>query len=136
MSAVTVLDASAILAFLQGEPGEEMLRLALQSNRCVVTAANQSEVIAKILDSGVEAEAITTMMGQLAYTVIDITAEDGEFSGWMRNQTRTIGMSVGDRLCLAAAKRLKTAVLTSDRPWLTMAQPLGLDIRCIRPDSR
>jgi PIN domain nuclease of toxin-antitoxin system len=135
LSAVTVLDASAILAFLQGEPGEEMVRLALQSNRCVVSAANQSEVIAKILDRGVDAEAIRAVMGQLAYTVVDITAEDGECSGWMRNQTRAIGLSLGDRLCLAVAKRLKASVLTSDRPWLTMAQPLGLDIRCIRSDS-
>jgi hypothetical protein len=47
MSAVTVLDASAIQAFLQGGPCEAMVRLALQSNRCGVTAANQSEVIEK-----------------------------------------------------------------------------------------
>jgi len=60
-----------------------------------VTAANQSEVIAKMLDRGVEAEAITTIMGQLAYADIDITAEDGECPGWMRNQTRAVGLSLG-----------------------------------------
>ncbi len=135
MNEVIVLDASAILAFLQGEPGEEIVRLALQSSSCFVAAANQSEVIAIILDRGADVDAIKAMIGQLDYSVIDVTAEDGDRSGWMRGQTRMIGLSLGDRLCLAVAQRLKAPVLTADRPWLTMAQPLGLDIRCIRPDS-
>nr|WP_326532165.1 type II toxin-antitoxin system VapC family toxin [Rhodoferax sp.] len=135
MSKLIVLDASAILAFLQGEPGEEFVRQALQSGNCMVTAANHSEIIAKVVDRGVDAAAIKTVIEQLAYVVVDVTAEDGECAGWMREQTRAIGLSLGDRLCLATAQRLKAAVLTADRPWLAMAQPLGLAIRCIRPDS-
>lgn len=135
MSELSVLDASAILAFLQGEPGEEIVRQALQSGNCMVTAANQSEIIAKVVDRGADMAAIKTVIEQLAYVVIDVTAEDGECAGWMREQTRAIGLSLGDRLCLATAQRLKAVVLTADRPWLAMAQPLGLDIRCIRPDS-
>ena len=101
----------------------------------MVTAANQSEIIAKVVDRGADMAAIKTVIEQLAYVVIDVTAEDGECAGWMREQTRAIGLSLGDRLCLATAQRLKAVVLTADRPWLAMAQPLGLDIRCIRPDS-
>jgi PIN domain nuclease of toxin-antitoxin system len=135
MSEITILDASAVLAFLQGEPGEDIVRLALQSDSCVVTAANQAEIIAKIVDRGVDAVVFKTVINQLGYPVIDITAQDGECAGWMRGQTRLIGLSLGDRLCLAVAKRLKAVVLTADRPWLAMAQPLGLDIRCIRPEA-
>ena len=121
MSKVTILDASAVLAFLQGEPGDEIVRLALQSDHCMVTAANQAEIIAKI--------------DQLGFTVIDVTAKDGECAGWMRAPTRMIGLGLGDRLCLAVAQRLKAVVITADRPWLTVAQQLGLDIRCIRPEA-
>ena len=135
MSQVTLLDASAILAFLQGEPGDEIVRQALQANRCVMSAANQSEVIAKALDRGAKAEAIKTVLAELAYTVLDIKSEDGACAGWMRDQTRTIGLSLGDRLCLAVAQRLKALVLTADRPWLEVAQPLGIEIRCIRPNA-
>jgi PIN domain nuclease of toxin-antitoxin system len=135
MSEITVLDASAVLAFLQGEPGDEIVRLALQSDNCIVTAANQAEIIAKVLDRGADAGAIKTVIAQLGYTVIDVIAKDGECAGWMRKQTRVIGLSLGDRLCLAVAQRLKAVVLTADRPWLTISQPLGLDIRCIRPDA-
>ena len=135
MSQVTVLDASVILAFLQGEPGNERVKLALQTDHCVVSAANQSEVIAKSLDRGVDPDAIKTIVSEMGYTVVDITAQDGAQAGWLRNQTRVIGLSLGDRLCMATAQRLKAKILTADRPWLTVAGQLGLDIQCIRPDA-
>lgn len=135
MSRVTVLDASAIIAFLQGEPGDEVVRLALLSGHCVVSAANQAEIIAKSLDRGADPEAIKTILAELAYTVVDIKAEDGMQAGWMRGVSRKIGLSLGDRLCLALAQRLKANILTADRPWLTMAEPLEIDICCIRPDA-
>ncbi len=135
MSRVTVLDASAIIAFLQGEPDDEVVRLALLSGQCVVNAANQAEIIAKSLDRGVNPEAIKAILAELAYTVVDIKAEDGMQAGWMRGTSRKIGLSLGDRLCLALAQRLKAKILTADRPWLAMAEPLGIDICCIRPDA-
>lgn len=135
MSRATVLDASAVLAFLQGEPGHELVQQALQSQRCVVTAANQAEIISKALDRGVSQETIQTILAELAYMVIDIKAEDGVRAGCLRALTRAMDLSLGDRLCLAVTQRLKAHVLTADRPWLSMAQPLELDIRCIRPDA-
>ena len=135
MTKATVLDASAVIAFLQSEPGHELVQQALQSEACVVTAANQAEVIAKSLDRGVGAQNIQTILAELAYTVIDVKAEDGVQAGLMRDRTRKLGLSLGDRLCLSVAQRLKAPVLTADRPWLVMAKPLGLDIRCVRPGS-
>lgn len=135
MTKATVLDASAVLAFLQGEPGHELVQQALQSEACVVTAANQAEIIAKSLDRGVNAHGIQTILAELVYVVIDIKAEDGLQAGLMRGQTRKLGLSLGDRLCLAVAQRLKAPVLTADRPWLSMAKSLGLDIRCVRSGS-
>lgn len=135
MSQPVVLDASAILAFLQGEPGDDLVRQTLQSGHCVVSAANQAEIIAKSLDRGGDPEAIKAILADLAYTVIDIKAEDGTQAGWMRAQTRQFGLSLGDRLCLAVAQRLKAKILTADRPWLSVAQPMGINIQCIRPDA-
>ena len=135
MTTVTVLDASAVIAFLQGEPGSERVQQALQSEPCVVTAANQAEIIAKSLDHGVSAQGIQTILAELGYTVVDIKAEDGVQAGLMRGQTRKLGLSLGDRLCMAVAQRLEAPILTADRPWLSMAKTLGLGIRCIRPGS-
>jgi ribonuclease VapC len=135
MSQTIVLDASAVIAFLQGEPGGEQVEQALQSERCVVTAANQAEIIAKSLDRGVDAQSIQAILAGLAYTAIDVLAEDGLQAGFLRALTRNAGLSLGDRLCLTVAKRLQAPVLTADRPWLAMATTLGIDIRCIRPDT-
>ncbi len=135
MSKSVVLDASAIIAFLQAEPGSEIVGQALHSQRCVVSAANQAEVIAKALDRGAEPEAIKTILADLAYSVVDIPVGDGEQAGWIRGQTKSIGLSLGDRLCLALAQRLKARVLTADRAWLGVSKALSLDIQCIRPPS-
>ncbi len=135
MSQVTVLDASAILAFLQSEPGDEIVRQALQDDQCLVSAANHSEVIAKAIDRGADALALQVVLAELGYTIVDVKAEDGTQAGLMRNITRKIGLSLGDRLCLATAQRLQARVLTADRPWLTVSPALGIHVQCIRPES-
>lgn len=135
MSQITVLDASAILAFLQSEPGDEIVRQALHDDECLVSAANHSEVIAKAIDRGADSQALQVVLADLAYTIVDVKAEDGTQAGLMRDFTRKIGLSLGDRLCLATAQRLQARVLTADRPWLAVAPALGIQVRCIRPDS-
>ena len=131
----TLLDASAVLAFLQGGPGAELVRAALEADNCWVGAANQAEIIAKSIDRGVDRPSLQAVLADLAYTVVAITPEGGAQAGWLRQQTRAMGLSLGDRLCLAQAQRLNAKVLTADRPWLNVAADLGLTIQCIRPDG-
>ena len=109
-----------------------MVQQALQSQHCVVSAANQAEITAKALDRGGTPDAIHTILAELSYSVIDIKAEDGVQAGLMRLVTRSAGLSLGDRLCLAVAQRLKTRVFTADRAWSSVAQALGLEVCCIR----
>jgi ribonuclease VapC len=135
MSQIFLLDASAILAFLQAEPGGEVVSHALHEDRCMVSAANHSEVIAKAIDRGADAQALQAILADLAYSIVDVKAEDGTQAGLMRDITRKIGLSLGDRLCLATAQRLQARVLTADRPWLTVAKALRIDVQCIRPGA-
>lgn len=131
-----LLDASAILAYLHDEPGADQVAEALNAlDDCQMTAANHAEVIAKCLDRGVAEDVVAPILAELGYRVIGLTVEDGAAAGRLRTLTRPQGLSLGDRLCLAAAQRLACPVLTADRPWLALAAPLGLDIVCIRPDS-
>jgi ribonuclease VapC len=134
MKAATVLDASAVLAFLQSEPGADVVLTALESDSCVVSAANQAEIISKSLDHGLSLSTLQGLLNELNYSVVDITAADGVAAGSMRAKTRHLGLSLGDRLCLALGQRLGAKVLTADRHWLKVAKPLGLGIQCIRPE--
>jgi ribonuclease VapC len=128
-----LLDASAVLAVLGNEPGAEHVALALHNKRCAVTAANQAEIISKCLDRGATPERLQVLLNTLGYSVLECVAADGQLAGDMRPLTRSLGLSLGDRLCLAVAKRLSLQVLTADRPWLSLQGTLGLDIVCIRP---
>ncbi|MDX9707230.1 MAG: type II toxin-antitoxin system VapC family toxin [Azospira sp.] len=130
-----LLDASVILAYLHGEPGRDQVDAVLELEDCLMTAANHAEVVIKCLDRGVAADVVGPMLVELGYRVIPVTETDGLLAGQLRSSTRRQGLSLGDRLCLAVAQRLGSPVLTSDRPWLELAEPLGLDIRCIRPGS-
>jgi PIN domain nuclease of toxin-antitoxin system len=135
VSNATVLDASAVLACLHREPGGEAVENALLAGDCLVSAANHAEIIARALDRGVAPEAITAILAQLGYQVADVTAADGQAAGLLRGATRSLGLSLGDRLCLALAQRTGARTLTADRPWLQVAEPLGLRIVCIRPNA-
>ena len=135
MKGTTVLDASAVLAFLQGESGQAAVLHALQAQRCVVSAANEAEIISKSLDRGLTFETITAILAELSYTAVDVTVADGQQAGQMRSLTRSAGLSLGDRLCLALARRLKAKVLTADRAWTLVGEPLGLDVVLIRGDA-
>ena len=128
MKGMTVLDASAVLAFLQGEPGQGAVLHALQTQRCVVSAANEAEIIFKSLDRGLTFETITAILTELVYTAVDTTVADGQQAGLMRSLTRSAGLSLTDRL-------LKAKVLTADRAWTLVAEPLGLDVVLIRGDA-
>lgn len=129
-----LLDASAILAYLHDEPGAEIVDAALYgASECFVTAANHAEIIGRCLDRGVAVEIVETLLGELGYRVLELSAADGAQAGLLRPLTRRWGLSLGDRLCLAAARRRQLPILTADLPWLELAAPLGLDIRCIRP---
>lgn len=130
-----LLDASAILAFLHEEPGADVVAEALASlDECCMSAANHAEVISRCLDRGIGGDVVEHMLRELGYRVLPVEVGDGVLAGKLRTGTRHLGLSLADRLCLATASRLQCPVLTTDRPWLELTSPLGLDIRCIRPD--
>ena len=74
-------------------------------------------------------------LDKLALPCEPFTPDMAREAARLRPLTRALGLSLGDRACLATAKCLQHPVLTGQRPWLTLAVPLGLDIRCFRPDT-
>ncbi len=113
-----VLDSSAILADLHGEPGGEVARHAMQSS--VVSAVNYAEVITKLIEKGaspVEAEAVA---GQLTCAVVAIDQGRATRAGLLHASTRRTGVSLADRFCLALGQELGLPVLTADRLWKTL----------------
>lgn len=110
----TVVDASALLAFLQGEDGAEVVEAHLDDDpRC--GAATWSEVAQKVIAAGRDWELVRALLWSYDVRVEPVTADDAEWAArrWVAGE----GLSLADRLCLALASRLDAEVLTADVTW-------------------
>lgn len=130
-----LLDSSAVLAYLQREPGWETVEPVLLADQACISTVNLAEAIAKLSDWGVGFETAIQILHPLALQHLPFDEALALEAARIRPLTRTQGLSLGDRACLATARRENLPVLTADRPWLTLRDTLGLDIRCIRPEA-
>jgi ribonuclease VapC len=109
-----VLDASAILAFLQDEDGADVVEDHLSEDaRC--GAANWAEVAQRIRGAGRDWSLSRALLVSYGVTVENVTEADGEWTAarWRRGE----GLSLADRLCLSLAHRLQAPALTADAAW-------------------
>ena len=107
-----VLDASAALAFLLGEPGSDVVKDHVSDG--VIGAANLSEVLSKF-DSVAEAGFAASLLETWGVRVEPVTREDASRAAALKQ--RDSHLSLGDRLCLALGDRLNAQVFTADRVW-------------------
>lgn len=109
-----VLDASALLAFLQDEPGAREVEEALDRG-AVCGAANWSEVAQRVLAGGRDWGLVRGLLVSYDLGVEPVSVADAEWAArrWRRGE----GLSLADRLCLALAEREDDIVLTADGAW-------------------
>jgi ribonuclease VapC len=129
-----VLDASALLAHLRDEPGADVVAEAVASG-AAISAVNLAEVFSRAADRGADPPTLAaelTRVGLLdgAITVEPFTAADAIETARLRPLTRVAGLSLGDRACLALARRLGAPALTADAAWQGVAH--GVELRPIR----
>ena len=123
-----VLDASALLAYLQLEPGADAVKAAL--GEATMSTVNWAEVIQKVSPSESEAVELRYGMQSLGLTLLPLSAVQAEIAGRLRESTARFGLSLGDRACLAVGKDSGGVVYTADRVWLELG--LDVEIKAIR----
>ncbi len=126
-----ILDASAVLALIFGERGLEKVEAAIEGGASISTA-NLSEVMARLVRDGVPPELSAATLAKLPVTVVPLDQAVALTAGAMFNKTRSLGLSLGDRICLALAWHQKRPALTADRDWATLGPILGVTVRLIR----
>lgn len=119
-----VLDASALLALLHGEPGSE--RVAAVIPGAAVCAVNLCEVVGKLAERGVPEAVVHSALSGLDLDVIPFDEPLAVRAGMLRPQTRALGLSLGDRACLALAEHLALPAITTDAQWSKL--DLGIEI--------
>jgi PIN domain nuclease of toxin-antitoxin system len=111
-----VLDASAILAVINAEPGAEKLTPQLLS-RAVASTVNLAEVQAKLVSRGWTSEQAWEDATSPIREAVPFDEQQARIAGDLGAQTRRLGLSLGDRACLALGTALKLPVHTAERTW-------------------
>ena len=122
----SVLDASALLALLDSEPGADLVKTAIPT--AVISTVNLAEVYSRVADRG---PAAWTAIEELRFAlkeIVPFTDEMAELAGRLRPLTRELGLSLGDRACLALAILRDADVFTADRVWLKLKLPCTVHI--------
>lgn len=110
-----VLDASAVLALLNDEPGADQVE-ALLAESCI-SAVNAAEVLTKLIDAGMpDAEALESFE-LLGLEIIDFDLRLAARAAALRRATKKKGLSLGDRCCLALGLAMGQEVVTAEREW-------------------
>ncbi len=110
-----VLDASAVLALVNAEPGWERVSEALPD--AVMSAVNLSEVVGKLVDHGLQAEEVGALLSGLGLAIVAFDHDAALGAGALRAITGGRRLSLGDRACLQLARARAEPALTADRYW-------------------
>lgn len=121
-----ILDASALLAVLNDEPGQEEVEAALAD--ALIGAVNLSEVMAKLVDNGMPEPQALSVLDELGLTIIPFDTQLALRAGALRPLTRHLGMSLGDRACIALGMHLDLPVLTTERNWRGLSLPVQVQV--------
>jgi len=120
------MDASAVLALLQREPGAENVEL----QGAVMNSVNFAEVVQKTVAKDRPVETLLRELTLLGLSVTPFSPQEAQLAGELYRQTRTHGLSLADRACLATAQLLGAVAVTADRHWSEV--PHGVEVRSIR----
>jgi PIN domain nuclease of toxin-antitoxin system len=121
-----VLDASAMLALMQAEPGADRVTAALAT--AVISSVNMAEVISKLVREGMDATKAQQAVLALGCPIISVDAELGFRDGGLSTVARASGLSLGDRICLALTEREQVPALTTDRAWEVLAIDIQVEL--------
>lgn len=123
-----VLDASALLALIHREPGHELVSASLEG--AAISAVNLAEVATKLLQRGLLKAQIRENIAALNLKVVPFDEALALEAAGLHAATKDAGLSLGDRACLASARRLGVAALTTDRQWTRLR--VGVRVQVVR----
>lgn len=131
MSKAAILDASAVLAYLQMEKGQDRVEAAMDAGLCRLSTVNACEVLSKLCEKGMPPQEAQAALNDLGLLIVDFDAEQAAQAAFLRVRTKAIGASLGDRACLALADHAAHAnttpvVYTAEQNWTRLKWPFKI----------
>jgi PIN domain nuclease of toxin-antitoxin system len=115
MSDRIVLDASALLALLQQEPGGEMVKSIL--NRAVMSAVNIAEVLIRLERLEIVSEEALPLIEDAVNEIIPFDLKQASEVAELQKHVRHKGISLGNKACIALGIKLNAEIYTADKIW-------------------
>ena len=124
--------SAAQLKAIVREAGSDQVSTAI-ADGVAIGAVNLSEVVAKLTEAGMPEPVIHQALDPLGLDVHSCDERLAYEAGSLRAATKQLGLSLGDRCCVALARALNLPLLTSDRAWGNLdigvaALPLGATV--------
>lgn len=126
-----ILDASAVLALVQAEPGADRVAKALEEGDCVISSVNLSEAMAKLVLRGIPAGLAESILRGIPVRPVSCDERIAFLAGRFVSFGKSLGLSLGDRICLATAWTQGGVALTTEKAWGNVHED-GLVIEVIR----
>ena len=121
-----VIDASALLAFVRDEPGAG--RVAAVLSNCAISTINLGEAVTALVNTGHPADEARQIMASVRIDTVPLDRDVALDAGALRETTRSLGLSFGDRVCLSLAARLGATALTCDRKWSALEAGIAVEL--------
>jgi len=125
-----VFDASALIAMLKGERGAAKVAAGIAGAR--VSSVNYAEVVSHFVHAGMPERQVDAMLDPLPVAIVPADKALAQIAGRLRATTADAGLSLGDRFCLALAKREGLPAWTSDQNWKKIADAAEVKVVTIR----
>lgn len=123
-----VLDASALLTLLFKETGHEKVSSVLDES--AVSTVNLSEVLGRFARDGHSSLQVLSLLEATPIEWVTFDSHHAVLAADLLPRTRHLGLSLGDRACLALASTLGVPAMTADRTWAEL--DLGVEVQLIR----
>lgn len=123
-----LLDSSALLVLINREKGLEAVEAFM--GHAAMSSVNYAEVVSKLVEIDVPAKEAARLVSDLLQEIVPFDQDCATIAGRLRVETKALGLSLGDRACLATAERHKMEVVTADKAWSKL--PTSLKIKFVR----
>jgi PIN domain nuclease of toxin-antitoxin system len=110
-----VLDSSAVLAVILGETGHEFVEPLVRE--ASISAVNVAEVLSKLAEQDQLTDEDIKDFARIGIAVVDFDTHQARKAAELRPITKNLGLSLGDRACLALALLSGATAVTADRNW-------------------
>jgi PIN domain nuclease of toxin-antitoxin system len=125
-----VLDASAVVAWLFRERGEQAVDRVLE--RAALPTVNLAEVLYRADEKGMATEGLADDLEALGLHLVPFTVEDARLVEEVRRTGRRqqLRLSLADCCCLAVGIRMNLPVVGGDQAWESLR--LGIEVHPLR----